>query len=120
MLPLSVSVACVPSNNPVQRTVGQACCLTAADLQRYAQGLIMDKKEILKIANTKLLKVTNRPEIVMCKGQCMYLYDIDGNEYFDFIDGWAVNCLGYSPKVISDILTKQSRTFVNTSPSFYN
>lgn len=80
----------------------------------------MDKKELLEIANTKLLKVTNRPEIVMCKGQGMYLYDIDDNEYLDFIGGWAVNCLGHSPKVISNILAKQSSTLINASPSFYN
>ena len=80
----------------------------------------MDTKELLEIANMKLLKVANRPEIIMCKGQGMYLYDSIGNKYLDFIGGWAVNCLGHSPKVISDILTKQSCTLVNASPSFYN
>lgn len=80
----------------------------------------MDKKELLEIANAKLLKVANRPEIVMCKGQGMYLYDIEDNKYLDFIGGWAVNCLGHSPKAISNILARQSRTLVNASPSFYN
>jgi acetylornithine/N-succinyldiaminopimelate aminotransferase len=80
----------------------------------------MNTKELLKIANNKLLKVTNRPDIIMYKGQGMYLYDTNENEYLDFIGGWAVNCLGHSPKVISNILTKQSRTLVNASPSFYN
>lgn len=80
----------------------------------------MDTKELLEIANTKLLKVTNRPEIVMYKGQGMYLFDMNNNKYLDFIGGWAVNCLGHSPKVISTILAKQSRTLINASPSFYN
>jgi acetylornithine/N-succinyldiaminopimelate aminotransferase len=31
-----------------------------------------------------------------------------------------VNCLGHSPKAISDILSEQSRTLINASPSFYN
>ena len=80
----------------------------------------MDTKELIQIAGTKLLKVIDRPEIVMSKGQGMYLSDVEGNEYLDFIGGWAVNCLGHSPKIISDILTKQSKTLINASPSFYN
>jgi len=80
----------------------------------------MDPEKLLEIANTKLLKVTDRPDIIMCKGQGMYLSDINDNEYLDFIGGWAVNCLGHSPNIISDILAKQSRTLLNASPSFYN
>ncbi len=80
----------------------------------------MDTKKLLEIANTKLLKVTDRPEIIMCQGQGMYLTDINDNEYLDFIGGWAVNCLGHSPEVISDTLTRQAQTLINASPSFYN
>jgi acetylornithine/N-succinyldiaminopimelate aminotransferase len=80
----------------------------------------MKKKELLQIADTALLKVTDRPEIVMQKGEGLYLIDTEGNRYLDFIGGWAVNCLGHSPKVISDILAEQSRLLINASPSFYN
>jgi acetylornithine/N-succinyldiaminopimelate aminotransferase len=80
----------------------------------------MNKKELLQIADTALLKVTDRPEIVMQKGEGLYLIDTEGNRYLDFIGGWAVNCLGHSPKVISDILAEQSRLLINASPSFYN
>lgn len=80
----------------------------------------MNKKELLQIADTTLLKVTNRPEIVMHKGEGLYLFDTTGNQYLDFIGGWAVNCLGHCPKVISDVLTEQSRRLINASPSFYN
>ena len=80
----------------------------------------MNKKELLRIADTTLLKVTDRPEILMLKGKGLYLYDTEGNRYLDFIGGWAVNCLGHSPKVISDVLAEQSRRLVNASPSFYN
>lgn len=80
----------------------------------------MNTKELIKIADSALLKVTDRPEIVMCRGEGLYLFDTEGNKYLDFIGGWAVNCLGHSPKVISDILTEQSRRLMNASPSFYN
>ncbi|MBF8270211.1 MAG: acetylornithine/succinylornithine aminotransferase [Gammaproteobacteria bacterium] len=80
----------------------------------------MNKSELIKIANSRLLTVTSRPDIVMCKGQGMYLYDTEDNCYLDFIGGWAVNCLGHSPRVIADVLAEQSRTLINASPSFYN
>ena len=80
----------------------------------------MNKKELLQIADTKLLKVTDRPEIIMQKGEGLYLIDTEGNRYLDFVGGWAVNCLGHSPKVIADALAEQSRLLINASPSFYN
>lgn len=75
---------------------------------------------LINIADNVLLKVTERPKIVMDKGKGLYLYDTDGNAYLDFIGGWAVNCLGHSPQAISDVLAEQSKNLVNASPSFYN
>ncbi len=80
----------------------------------------MNKNELLQVADKTLLKVTNRPDIIMDKGEGLYLFDTEGNQYLDFIGGWAVNCLGHCPKVVSDILAKQSNRLINASPSFYN
>lgn len=81
----------------------------------------MNKTEtLLKTANESLLTITKRPEIIIDKGQGMYLWDTEGNKYLDFIGGWAVCCLGHSPEVISNTLIKQSQLVINSSPSFYN
>jgi acetylornithine/N-succinyldiaminopimelate aminotransferase len=80
----------------------------------------MNTQELLKIADTSLLKVTNRPDIVMARGKGMYLYDTDGNKYLDFVAGWAVNSLGHSPRAIAKALKKQAKTLVNASPAFFN
>ena len=80
----------------------------------------MELEELLTIADNKLLKVTNRPDIIMSSGKGMYLFDISGNKYLDFIGGWAVNSLGHSPSIIASTLAKQSSTLVNSSPSFFN
>jgi acetylornithine/N-succinyldiaminopimelate aminotransferase len=80
----------------------------------------MKTKQLLEVAERKLLKVTNRPEVIMCEGKGMYLFDTNGNEYLDFIGGWAVNCLGHSPKIITNVLSEQSKKLVNASPSFFN
>lgn len=80
----------------------------------------MDTKKLIDIANTRLLTVTQRPEIIMAKGKGMEMEDLEGNTYLDFVGGWAVNCLGHSPDVIAKALADQSKILVNSSPSFYN
>ncbi|MDF2987621.1 MAG: acetylornithine/succinylornithine aminotransferase [Eubacterium sp.] len=67
-----------------------------------------------------ILFTANRPEVVMEKGKGMYMWDTVGKKYLDFVGGWAVNCLGHSPNVITEALVKQSSTLLNCSPSFYN
>ena len=67
-----------------------------------------------------LLKVTNRPEIVFTEGRGMWLTDHTGKRYLDFMQGWAVNCLGHSPDCIHEALSAQSKKVVNPSPAFFN
>jgi acetylornithine/N-succinyldiaminopimelate aminotransferase len=80
----------------------------------------MNINHLITTADKRLLKVTERPEIVMERGEGMYLFDTEGNKYLDFIGGWAVNCLGHSPRAITETLTRQAATLVNASPAFYN
>lgn len=76
--------------------------------------------ELLDEANTSILFIANRPQVVMEHGEGMYVWDTEGERYLDFIGGWAVTCLGHSPQVISDALLKQSGKLINVSPAFYN
>lgn len=76
--------------------------------------------ELLEQAGRTILFTAARPDIVMEKGQGMYLWDTDGKKYLDFIGGWAVNCLGHCPGVIADALNRQASMLINASPAFYN
>ena len=67
-----------------------------------------------------LMYITPRPEIVFIEGSGMWLTDNNGKRYLDYLQGWAVNCLGHSPAVISDALIAQSKKLLNPSPAFYN
>ncbi len=80
----------------------------------------MKKEKYLKHADSKLLYLSDKEDVVIRSGRGMYLYDTDGNKYLDFIGGWAVTGLGHSPKVISSALYKQSRVLINSSPAYYN
>jgi acetylornithine/N-succinyldiaminopimelate aminotransferase len=68
----------------------------------------------------RLMYITNRPPIVCVEGQGMWLTDHNGKRYLDYLQGWAVNCLGHSPQCIQDALVVQSKRLINPSPAFYN
>jgi acetylornithine/N-succinyldiaminopimelate aminotransferase len=67
-----------------------------------------------------LMDIAKRPPIVFVEGHGSYLKDEEGKEYLDFVQGWAVNCLGHCPPVIGDAVTRQVTTLINCSPSYYN
>ncbi len=72
-------------------------------------------------ANTdSLMTITNRPELVFERGEGSWLFDHQGKRYLDFIQGWAVNCLGHCPPEITAALTEQAGKLLNPSPAFYN
>ncbi len=67
-----------------------------------------------------LMDITKRPSNVFVKGEGSWLWDSNGTRYLDFVQGWAVNCLGHSPPAIADALTQQARTLITPSPAYYN
>jgi acetylornithine/N-succinyldiaminopimelate aminotransferase len=67
-----------------------------------------------------LMNITARPQIVFVKGEGAYLWDDKGKRYLDFMQGWAVNCLGHSPAIVADALAAQAKLLLTPSPAFYN
>lgn len=67
-----------------------------------------------------LMYITPRPELVFTEGSGMWLSDHKGKRYLDYLQGWAVNCLGHSPQCVQDALAVQSKKLINPSPAFYN
>ena len=67
-----------------------------------------------------LMTITNRPDLVFERGEGSWLTDHQGKRYLDFIQGWAVNCLGHCPPEIAAALTAQAGKLLNPSPAFYN
>jgi acetylornithine/N-succinyldiaminopimelate aminotransferase len=66
------------------------------------------------------MPVAQRPETFFVRGEGSYLFDDQGRRYLDWVQGWAVNCLGHSPKAIVEAVTAQVATLINPSPAFYN
>ena len=67
-----------------------------------------------------LMDITARPNVVFVRGEGSWLWDDSGKRYLDFIQGWAVNCLGHAPPAIADALAAQARRLLTPSPAYYN
>jgi acetylornithine/N-succinyldiaminopimelate aminotransferase len=67
-----------------------------------------------------LMDITARPQTIFVRGEGSFLWDNAGKRYLDFVQGWAVNCLGHSPPVIAETLAAQAKLLLTPSPAFYN
>ena len=64
--------------------------------------------------------ITQRPDVVMVEGKGSWLVDNNGKRYLDFLQGWAVNCLGHGNPGMIEALNIQAKKLINPSPAFYN
>ena len=80
----------------------------------------MSMQEYINEAETALLHTYNRYQIVFDKGEGVYLYDIEGKKYLDFVSGIAVFALGYQNKEYNDALKTQIDKIIHTSNYYYN
>ena len=58
------------------------------------------------------------PPVTFVRGAGSRLWDVDGNEYLDFLSGLAVTSLGHSHPEVADALAEQARTLLHTSNLF--
>ena len=67
-----------------------------------------------------VMKITDRPPVVMVEGHGSRLRDEEGRTYLDFVQGWAVNCLGHCPAVVAETIAFQAGRLINCSPAYHN
>src|ERR1700716_2498877 len=60
-----------------------------------------------------LMEITSRPPVVFVEGRGSWLRDQGGRQYLDFIQGWAVNCLGHCHDAITNAIAAQAGRLLN-------
>ncbi len=71
-------------------------------------------------AEKALLHTYNRYQVVFERGDGVYLYDMDGKRYLDFVSGIAVFAFGYNNREYNDALKAQIDKIIHTSNYYYN
>lgn len=77
-------------------------------------------QQYIEQAEKDLLHTYNRYPIVFDHGDGVYLYDIEGKQYLDFVAGIAVFALGYHNKEYNDAIKGQVDKLLHTSNYYYN
>ncbi len=80
----------------------------------------MNMREYIEEAESVLLHTYNRYQIVFDKGEGVFLYDMEGKRYLDFVAGIAVFALGYHNEEYDNALKGQIDKLIHTSNYFYN
>ena len=79
-----------------------------------------EMKQLIEQAERDLLHTYNRYQIVLDRGEVVYLYDTEGKKYLDFVAGIAVFALGYGNQHYNDALKAQIDKLLHTSNYYYN
>ncbi|MBR6255898.1 MAG: aspartate aminotransferase family protein [Lachnospiraceae bacterium] len=76
--------------------------------------------DYIEEAEAVLLHTYNRYQVVFDHGEGVYLYDLEGKKYLDFVSGIAVFALGYGVKEYNDAVKAQVDKLLHTSNYYYN
>lgn len=77
-------------------------------------------EEIIQRERSFLLQTYNRYPVVIGRGKGVYLYDLDGKKYLDFVAGLGVNALGHAHPRIVKTIREQAAKVTHLSNLYYN
>ena len=77
-------------------------------------------EQIADLERKYLLQTYNRYPVVLSRGKGVFLYDIDGKRYLDFVAGIGVNALGHAHPRIMKAIREQAAKLVHVSNLYYH
>lgn len=77
-------------------------------------------ENLIREAESHLLHTYNRYQVVLDRGEGVYLYDVNGKKYLDFFSGIGVFSLGYHYPGYDEALKAQIDKLLHTSNYYYN
>ncbi len=80
----------------------------------------MTQQQYIDQAEQKLLHTYNRYQVVLEKGEGVYLYDTDGKKYLDFVAGIAVHAFGHGNQALNDAIKNQVDKLTHISNYYYS
>jgi acetylornithine/N-succinyldiaminopimelate aminotransferase len=82
--------------------------------------LMNDGTAILERERHFLMQTYNRYPVVLTRGKGVFLYDLEGRRYLDFVAGLGVNALGHAHPRIVKIIREQAARAIHLSNLYYN
>ncbi len=77
-------------------------------------------EQIVELERKYLLTTYNRYPVVLTRGKGVFLYDIEGKKYLDFVSGLGVNALGHAHPRIVKTIRDQAARLLHVSNLYYH
>jgi acetylornithine/N-succinyldiaminopimelate aminotransferase len=77
-------------------------------------------EEVIQREQKFLLQTYNRYPVVFERGKGVFLFDLDGKKYLDFVAGLGVNALGHAHPRIVKVIREQAARAIHLSNLYYN
>src|SRR5438270_263857 len=77
-------------------------------------------EEIADLERRYLLATYNRYPLAIARGKGVFVYDVDGRRYLDFVGGLGVNALGHAHPRIVKVIREQAARAIHFSNLYYN
>lgn len=77
-------------------------------------------EEVIQREKQFLLQTYNRYPLVIQRGKGVFLFDLDGKRYLDFVAGLGVNALGHAHPRIVKTIREQAARAIHLSNLYYN
>ena len=77
-------------------------------------------EEIVALEQKYLLNTYARYPLAIARGKGVYVYDVDGRRYLDFLTGLGVNALGHAHPRIVKAIREQAAKVIHVSNLYYN
>ena len=81
---------------------------------------MLDTNEIIEREREFLLQTYHRYPLILQRGKGVFLYDLDGKRYLDFVAGLGVNALGHAHPRIVKVIREQAARVIHLSNLYYN
>src|SRR6266700_6456706 len=108
-------MSCSPRD---KESTGLACCEPRLPVK---SNLLMNTfEQIAERERQYLLQTYNRYPVVLARGKGVFLYDIEGRRYLDFVAGLGVNALGHAHPRILKAIREQSAKLIHVSNLYYH
>src|SRR6202451_3610740 len=77
-------------------------------------------EQIAELERRYLLSTYNRYPVVLERGKGVFVYDIEGKKYLDFVSGIGVNALGHAHPRIVKTIREQAARLIHVSNLYYH
>ena len=94
-------------------------CMPKSRVRGVGQQFPSDMKNWQELENKMFMQTVKRLPLTLVRGKGALVWDTEGNEYLDFVGGWAVNSLGHCHQVVIKALVEQAQTLIQASNQFY-